>query len=338
MFSRSLASLLLILPAAAACTDEMVTTQDSARLISVNGTRVVVAASSETEQPSLGCGGGGDPLLGPSVLFVSDDSGASYERVVPEDVRPLTRIGVKGGVFYAIAQENSGDAFAILRSPDGRTWTQVAQKQGAGHDLSISASGLAVGHGTGVLTSVDGTTWTDNPISGGGFYAPSVAQVGSQLVVSSAADGVLHLRTGSTWTQKPVPGMTSIWTLIPTETALLVTGVRQVGGQSRFVIASVDLSGEVPTTFSEGQTTHAVVTPLGLLDTSGYLAPLQATGVGALTPFVPAFESATVEGNTVQLLRSGEVFVSADGGRTFGSPIALPIESYEHAVDDSSPR
>lgn len=338
MFSRSLASLLLLLPAAAACTDDMVTTQDTARLISVSGTRVVVAASSETEQPSLGCGGGGDPVLGPSVLFVSDDGGASYDRLVPTDARPLTRIGVKDGVFYGIAQDNYGDAFAIVRSTDGRTWTQVAQKQGAGHDLSITAAGLAVGHGLGVLTSVDGTTWTDNPINGSGFYAPSVAQVGGQLVVSSAADGVLHLRNGSTWTQKPIASMSSIWTLIPTEAALLVTGVREVGGQSKFVIATVDLSGEVPTTFAEGQTTHAVITPAGLLDTSGYLAPVQATGVGALAPFVPAFEAATVDGNTVQLLRSGEVVVSSDGGRTFGAPIALPIETSEHAAGSSTPR
>ena len=338
MFSRSLASLLLILPAAAACTDEMVTTQDSARLISVSGTHVVVAASSETEQPSLGCGGGGDPLLGPSVLFVSDNSGASYERLVPTDQRPLTRIGVKDGVFYGIVQDTSAYAFAIVRSADGRTWTQVAQKQGEAHDLSITASGFAVAHATGVLTSVDGTTWTDNAMSGG-LYAPSVTQVHGQLVVSSAADGVLHLRTGSTWTQKTVSGMTSIWTLIPTETALLVTGARTVsGGDTKIVIGRVDLSGELPTTFSEGQTTHPLITPAGLLDTSGYLAPLETQGVGTLRPFIPAFESATVDGNTVQLLRSGEVVVSADGGHTFGAPIALPIESYEHSASDLSPR
>jgi len=331
MFSRSLASLLLILPAAAACTDETVTTEDSARLIAVSGTHVVVAASSETEQPSLGCGGGGDPVLGPSVLFVSDDSGASYERLVPDDTRALTRIGVKAGAFYGIAQDSYGGAFAIVRSTDGRTWTQVAQKTGEAHDLSITASGLAVAHGNGVLTSTDGTTWTDNAMSGG-LYAPSVTQVGGQLVAASAADGVLHLRTGSSWTTKPVTSMTSIWSLIPSETGLLVTGVRTVsGGDSKVVIGKVDLSGELPTTFTEGQTTHPLITPAGLLDNSGYLAPLQATGVGALSPFIPAFESATVDGNTVQLLRSGQVVISTDGGHTFGQPIALPIESSEHS-------
>jgi hypothetical protein len=173
----------------------------------------------------------------------------------------------------------------------------------------------------------------------GGLYAPSVAQVGGQLVVASAADGVLQLRTGQTWTQKPITGMTSIWALIPTETALLVTGARTVsGGDTKIVIGRVDLSGELPTTFSEGQTTHPVITPAGLLDNSGYLAPLEAQTVGALRPFVPAFEAATVDGNTVQLLRSGEVVVSSDGGHTFGAPIALPIESYEHSAGDLSPR
>lgn len=338
MFSRSLASLLLLLPAAAACTDETVTTQDSARLIAVSGSRVVVAASSETEQPSLGCGGGGDPVLGPSVLFVSDNGGASYERLVPSDARPLTRISVKDGVFYGIAQDSSAGAFAIVRSTDGRTWTQVATKPGEAHDLSITAGGFAAAHGTGVLTSVDGITWTDNAMSEG-LYAPSVTQVGGQLVAASAADGVLHLRSGSAWTKKPVVSMTSIWALIPTESALLVTGVRTVsGGDSRVVIGRVDLSGELPTTFSEGQTTHPLITPAGLLDNSGYLAPLETQGVGALRPFIPAFEAATVDGNTVQLLRSGEVVVSTDGGHTFGSPIALPIESYEHAASDGTPR
>jgi hypothetical protein len=75
-----------------------------------------------------------------------------------------------------------------------------------------------------------------------------------------------------------------------------------------------------------------VITPLGLLDTSGQLATIDGTEVGAFSPFMPAFESATVDGNTVQVLRNGTISVSADGGRTFGAPIALPIESSEHAA------
>ncbi|CAN5761357.1 hypothetical protein BH11MYX3_BH11MYX3_44440 [soil metagenome] len=328
MISRRLASLLLLaLPAVAACDDQGTVTRDSARLISASGPRVVVAASSETETPSLGCGGGGDPQLGPSVLFVSDDSGVHFDRVMPDDARPLTRIGVKDGVFYGIAQD--AGAFSVVTSGDGRTWTQVATKQGEPHDLSITTTGLAVAHSTGVLTSSDGTTWVDHPMTEG-LYAPSVAQVGERLVVATAADGTLRIGNGTTWSTRRIPSMTSIWELIPAGDALLATGtLNRTSGDTAFTIARIDLSSDSAPTFGEGYTTHPVITPAGLLDTSGNLAPINATGVGTLAPFVEPFESAMVDGNRVQLLRGGKVTTSTDGGRTFGAPVALPIVSIE---------
>ncbi len=328
MISRRLAyALLLALPAVTACSDGGAVTKDSARLISASGSRVVVAASSETTTPSLGCGGGGDPRLGPSVMFVSDNSGIRFDRVIPDDARPLTRIGVKDGVFYGIAQD--AGAFAVVTSGDGRTWTQVASHPGEPHDLSITATGLAVAHSTGVLTSSDGSTWIEHTITEG-LYAPSVAQLGERLVVATAADGTLRIGSGSTWTTRRIPSMTAIWELIPAGDALLATGTAsRSGADSAFTISRLDLASDAAPTFGDGYTTHPVITPAGLLDTSGNLAPLTATGVGALAPFVAPFESAMVDGNRVQLLRAGQVTTSTDGGRTFGVPVALPILSIE---------
>ncbi len=330
MISRRLASLLLVLPVlptAAACSDGGVTTKDSARLIAASGSHVVVAASSETETPSLGCGGGGDPQLGPSVLFVSDDSGVHFDRVMPDDARPLTRIGVKDGIFYGLAQD--AGSFAIVTSADGRTWTQVATHEGESHDLSITASGIAVAHATGVMTSTDGITWLDHAIAQG-LYSPSVAQVGDQVVVSMALSSTLHIRSHGEWVSRTVPSMTSIWELIPVEGAVLATGTASYdGGPTVFTIARIDLAHDTAPTYVEGYTTRSVVTPAGLLDYTGFLAPIDGTVVGTLEQFIEPFQSAMVDGQRVQLLRDGKVAISVDGGHTYGAPVALPISAIE---------
>ncbi|MBL9016550.1 MAG: hypothetical protein JNL83_20345 [Myxococcales bacterium] len=333
MRTRLLASLLAVAPLTAACTEQTVTTSDAARLIAASGSRVVVAASSETEQPSLGCGGGGDPALGPSVLFVSDDGGAHYDRVEPADARPLVRIGVKDGVFYGIAQAGGGSAFAIVRSADGRSWTELVAKTGTANDLSISASGVAVAYSQGVLSSTDGATWTDRAFPQG-LWAPSVAQVGGTIVLASPEDGVLQIATETGWTRRPVAAMQSIWELIPAEGALLVTGNGQFDGDARQAIARVDLGSDAPPSYLYASMVRPVVTPAGLLDTSGQLAPFEGAAFGSLVPFVDPFQSATVTGQTVQLLRDGSVTISTDGGKTFGAPVALPIQSVEHPYDD----
>lgn len=338
MRTRLLASLVAVLPLAAACTDDTVTTSDAARLIAAAGPRVVVAASSETEQPSLGCGGGGDPALGPSVLFVSDDSGVHYDRVEPTDVRPLVRIGVKDGVFYGVAQAEGGSAFAIVRSTDGRTWSELVAKNGTANDLSISDTGVAVAYSQGVLSSTDGTTWTDRAFPQG-LWAPSVAQVGGRIVLASPEEGVLQIATETGWTRRPVANMQSIWELIPAGNALLATGSGQWSGEGRQAIARIDLGSDVAPTFLYASVVRPIVTPAGLLDTSGQIAPIEGSAFGSLKPFVAPFQSATVSGQTVQLLRDGAVSISTDGGQTFGAPVALPIESYEHAANDGpSPR
>ncbi|MBA3460633.1 MAG: hypothetical protein H0T46_11760 [Deltaproteobacteria bacterium] len=334
MLSRAAASLsiLLLLPAAAACTDgQTVTTSDAARLVAASGPRVVVAASSETEQPSLGCGGGGDPLLGPSVLFVSENSGATYERIEPADTRALVRIGVKAGVFYSIAQGDGASSFSVLSSTDGRTWTELVSRTGVPHDFSLSGAGFAVAHSGGVLSSTDGSAWTDRA-TGSNLYAPSVAQVGETLVLASPEEGTLLVANGTGWDRRSIPKMQSIWELIPAAGGLLVTGVATLDGETTSAIARVDLATDSVPTYLPGYVVRPVITPLGLLDTSGNLAAIDGSEVGSFAPFMPSFESATVDGNSVQVLRNGTISVSADGGRTFGAPIALPIESFEHAA------
>jgi hypothetical protein len=319
---RSVLPLLLVLPAAA-CGGTTTVTQDQPRLIASKGDRVLVAASIETETQGLGCGGGGDPRFGPSVLFVSETAGAAYERVVPEDARPLSRISVRDGVFYAIAQDDAG--FAVVTSRDGRSWTQVATGQGEPHDLAVSDAGILVAHSTGVLASTDGVTWVDHAMTEG-LYAPSVALVGHQIAVGTAADGVLRLSSDATaWTTHTISRLQSIWELIPAGDAVLVTGMADIGHGSEAVIGRLDLAnaGATPT-FRGAYTVHAVMTPAGLLDTSGYLAPIEAGGVGALAPHVAPFESASVDGTRVQLLRNGAVSTSLDGGHTFGAAVALP--------------
>ena len=338
MRTRLLASLVAIAPLSAACTDsQTVTTSDAARLIAASGPRVVVAASSETEQPSLGCGGGGDPALGPSVLFVSEDNGVRYERVEPADARPLVRIGVKDGVFYGVAQADGGSAFAIVRSADGRSWTELVSKTGTANDLSITDSGVAVAYSQGVLSSTDGTTWTDRAFPQG-LWAPSVAQVGGTIVLASPEEGALQIATETGWTRRPIANMQSIWELIPAGGALLVTGNGQWGSDVRQAIARVDLGSDATPSFLYASMVRPVVTPAGLLDTSGQLAPIEGTTLGSLQPFVAPFQSATVTGDRVQLLRDGAVSISTDGGRTFGAPVALPIQSFEHEIDGPTPR
>jgi hypothetical protein len=334
MLSRALASLLLVLPAAAACTDgPTATTSDAARLLAASGPRVVVAASSETEQPSLGCGGGGDPLLGPSVLFVSENSGTTYERIEPTDTRAIVRIGVKGGVFYGIAQGDGASSFSVVSSADGRTWTELVTRNGVPHDLSIAETGIAVAYSDGVVSSPDGVTWTNRAVTGG-LYAPAIAQVGGKLVLGSPeAGGIKIANSTGGWDVRSIPKMESIFELIPVGDTLIVTGTGVFDNDRHETAARIDLASDSAPTYVYASTVHPVVTPIGLLDTSGTLATIEGTGISAPAEHIDRFESATVDGNTVQVLRNGTISISADGGRTFGAPIALPIESFEHPAE-----
>lgn len=324
MNRRLAASLLLVLPAVtAACTDDAPVTRDAPRLVTAAGPHVVVAASMETEQPSLGCGGGGDPLLGPSILFVSDDAGAHYDRVVPEDTRPLVRIGVKDGVFYGIAQGADNAAFAVVTSADGRAWTELVRRDGMATDLSLTADGIAVAYNQGVLISHDGIAWSEVPAPQG-LYLPSVTQVGGKLLLVSPEDNVLRTWNGTAWDRRSLSNMSSLWELVPAANGVFVSGTGTIGGEVTEAHARVDLATNAAPTYGRGSTVHPVLAPIGLLDTSGRVARIEGDSISDFAPFVAPFESAAVDGSTVQLLRTGTISISTDGGATFGAPSPLP--------------
>ena len=220
-----------------------------------------------------------------------------------------------------------------MRSTDGRSWTELVTKTGTANDLSNSDTGVAVAYSQGVLSSTDGSTWTDRAFPQG-LWAPSVAQVGGTIVLASPEEGALQIATETGWTRRPIANMQSIWELIPAGDALLVTGNGQFDGDARQAIARVDLGSDATPTYLYASMVRPVVTPAGLLDTSGQLAPIEGTTLGALKPFVDPFQSATVTGQTVQLLRDGSVTISTDGGKTFGAPITLPIQSFEHEANN----
>jgi hypothetical protein len=324
----------LLVPAAAACTDSegVQITQDTPIAVAASADRVVVAATEETETTGFGCGGGGGSY-GRSVLFVSADRGGSFERIVPDDIRPLTHIASRDGVFYAIAHSNDG-GFGVVTSADGAAWSQVASGSWYAQDLAISADAIVVAHGMGVLVSTDGSTWTAHEPSGSGFYQASVASARGMIALGTAADGILRLSPdATTWRDYVVPGFDSVQQLIAAGDSLLVAGYANNGTAT---IARIDLANLAATpTIRTGFATDLVVTPAGLLDVGGRLATLDANGVGQPVAHLSPFNAAAVDGQEVVVVRGGTIETSSDGGLTFGGTIALPIVRTETAVSDS---
>ena len=306
----------------AACTPST-TSVDNPIAVAASGDHVVVAADVATTDTGFGCGGG-EAFLGSSVLFVSNDGGKTFARTVPTDPRPLIRIAAHDGVFYAVAHDNNGQ-FAVVTSVDGTTWTEVASQPDYAQDFAAASDELVVAHATGMLTSADGSVWTNHPIAGSGYFRPSIASAHGMIALGSSADGMLHVTSdATTWTTRAT-GLTSISQILVDEGSLLVAGYAENRGSA---IARIDLETTTaspvvtPTTYSG----FALVTPAGLLDSSGTLAPLGATigqGVAHVEPFV----SAAVDGSTVAVVRTTSVQVSLDGGATFGASVALPIVS-----------
>ena len=326
---RQLLPLLLLAPAAA-CTDTVTTTEDRPYAISASGDTVIVAAATETttEGGGLGFGCGGPGIdLGPSVLFVSADAGATFERIAPEDDRPLTRIAVRSGVFYALAQEPDGN-FSVVTSPDGRAWTEIPDARRVSNTISVHGDDVLVAHAHGLLASSDGRTFRDTRVTQDdwGLYLPLVARVGNTTAIASQHSGELLLSTDAeTWTTHQLDW--SIEQLISTDSALYFTGYQANSyGSGEPVVGRIDLTNPRLVTSSAANSTHAVVTPAGILDGSGALHPLSTTGLDAPTEVTTPFTAGAADGNRVTLLDEGRVRTSTDGGRTFGSSVELPIE------------
>lgn len=323
----------LLVPASVACTDSEGTqvTQDTPIAVAASADHVVVAATTETETTGFGCGGGGGGDYGPSVLFVSGDRGATFERIVPEDARPLTHIASRDGVFYAVAHLAEG-GFGVLTSVDGRAWTEVARGTRYAEDLAVSADAIVVAHSMGVLVSTDGTTWTDRPLGGPGYYQASVASAAGMIALGSAADGTLQLSSdATTWRGYTVPGFNSVQQLIAAGDSLLVTGYTDQGN----ALARIDLTNlEAAPIIRTGFVASVVLTPAGLLDAGGQLATLDANGVGQPVAHLSPFNAAAVDAQKVVVLRGGTIETSNDGALTFGGTIELPIIRTETPAAD----
>ncbi|HUQ02250.1 MAG TPA: hypothetical protein VM261_07110 [Kofleriaceae bacterium] len=316
-----LASLLVSAPALVACTDPTVTQHDRPLAVAASGDHIVATAAMELESTGFGCGGG-DVDYGASALFVSDDRGATFERVVPPDTRALTFISARGGMFYAIAHRNDG-AFGVVRSADGRAWTEVATSDRFAEDLAVSSDALLVAHTGGVLASSDGAAWNERSLAAGDGYQARVARSRGAIVVGTAAAGTLQVSTEvGGWRQLTVPGFTSISQLIGAGDAVLVSGYTD-NGQA---FARVDVNElELPPAVRTGSWSGATLTPAGLLDRSGTLATVDASGIGAPAPHIDPFTAASVDGDHVVVLRDGTLSASTDGGRTFTVAGTLPL-------------
>jgi len=143
--------------------------------------------------------------------------------------------------------------------------------------------------------------------------------------MSRAGDG--------TWTQYNMPGMSWLSQVAPLGPDVLVTARMDTGN----VIARFDLATQtiVQTVPDAGP---VLVTPAGILDhTTGKLAPITASGIGAFSDHSPAFADGTVDGNRVALIvpddvakpspGSWSVVVSNDSGATFDHAVAIPTVS-----------
>jgi len=305
------------------------TTEDVPHSVAAAGDHVVVAASADTTTTGgFGCGGGLAPT-GSSVLFVSDDGGAKFERIEPDEDRAMAEIVAFGGRFYGLAAGPYGNA--ILSSPDGRAWTEVVPADTTHYDMNdlvVTSNGLYAPHSTGYLASSDGVAWTNEAVTGG-WYNPVMAGTGEALVVGTANGTLTVSRSGGEWTQLDMPGMSWISQVVPLGKDVLVTAQTTTN-----TIARIDLTTRkiVQTMTDAGP---VLVTPAGLLDhDTGKLAPVTASGIGTFTDHGPAFSEGAVDGNRVVLLATDgavgttsgpwSVIVSNDGGVSFERAVELP--------------
>ncbi len=337
---RNLLLASLLLPACTSSSEPTTTVTDNPITAAARGDQIVVAANEATEETGFGCGGG-QAFLGRSVLFVSSDRGATFERIVPSDERPLVRMASHDGVFYAIAHGNDG-SFGVVTSVDGKEWTEVAGAQRYAQDFATADDLMVVAHATGVMTSADGSAWTDHELAGDAYYQASVARVNGTLAIGTNVDGKLHLSTNAaSWTERSIAGLDGIDQVIADGESLLVAGY---GAGRGAVLARVDLENSAPLAITDrSYATRMFLTPAGLLDTNGLLVDTATARFGATLGHVAPFTTAAVDGSTVILVRPDSLAISRDGGATFDAgTLPLPIVKVEierqHTEEEFGPR
>jgi len=184
---------------------------------------------------------------------------------------------------------------------------------------------MVVAHATGVMTSPDGSAWTDHDL-GEGYYQASVARAYGTLAIGTNVDGKLHLSSDAvTWHEQQVQGLESIDQVIASGNSLLVSGYASGRGP---VISRLDLANPEaqPIVRDKSYSTRMFLTPAGLLDTNGALTTIGESDFGNHTDHVAPFLTAAVDGSTVVIVRDKAIDISHDGGSTFdAATLPLPI-------------
>lgn len=158
--------------------------------------------------------GNGRFVANNSSTRISDDGGKTWVDGGPLDIGINTRaiefVPQGGGMFIVTGE--SGDQRAIVRSPDGLTWTPASQRP-----PECGAYVLGIAHGGDVTVIVSGSgficrspdagdTWTQVPVSDG-FSSPPV-WTGAEFLVYQG--NVLHRSaTGELWTSEPLTPMST---------------------------------------------------------------------------------------------------------------------------------
>ncbi len=153
--------------------------------------------------------GNGRFVANNSTTKISDDLGVTWVDGGPLDINMNTRaiefFPYGDGLFVVTGE--SGDNRAIVRSPDGLTWTPASQRPAeCGHYVRGMAFGadtivLASGEG-GICTSKDGgDTWTATAVTDSFSSAP--VWTGAEFYVYTGAT-LHHSADGLTWTNEVV--------------------------------------------------------------------------------------------------------------------------------------
>lgn len=160
--------------------------------------------------------GNGRFVANNSQTRISDDGGLTWQDGGPLGIGINTRaiefVPQGGGVFIVTGE--SGEQRAIVRSPDGVTWTPASQRP---PECGAAVTGVAHGDGVTVIASGKGfvcrstdagDTWTQVPV-GPRFTSPPL-WTGAEFFVYDG--NVLHRSaTGEAWASVPLaPASTSI--------------------------------------------------------------------------------------------------------------------------------
>jgi hypothetical protein len=233
-----------------------------------------------------------------SVLWTSDDDGATWTDVTPPDFASRGLVSVVGwdGGLVAVGRGNTIDVdteeAAVFRSEDGLTWRQVPTSEEmvgqmidvvATDDALVAVGGVPGADAAGVWRSSDGETWTR---IGGEFPqtffwaiaegGPGLVTVGwirddtgaPNLAVWTSADG------GATWDRAPDPegsdGQEATDVAVLADGSLAMVGSSLHGGMGRVWHSTDGVAWDLVQEL--GDPLHArslVPTPAGLLALGG---------------------------------------------------------------------